>query len=814
MEKNPARIAYLICLTVFTLFLPEIVSSQSSLRFNGTNNYVQCNNGNAVTIGGNFTIEAWIKIEGRGRVAATGAGTSVTTGFTNIIPLVTKGRAVADGTNSREINYFFGYDSATRQLVAYYEVSGGLNNRAMCTTPLDTCTWTHVAVTCDMTNANSANRAWIFYINGVQQNSVAFTANAVPVSGALAPLTLGSAFDYTGSAVGTSLGNFEGKMDEVRIWSAVRTPAEISANYANELAGPQTNMIARYALNEQSGTTITNNGSVGATGNGTLVNTPGWFPNFGSDGLINPAQASALDFNGSSQYVSMGKATSLNTGSFTIEAWIRIEGTHTATSTGTGGITSAIPIVTKGRGEAETPSNLNMNYFMGIDNTTGQLAADFEEAYNGTTAPNHPIIGNTVLAANTWYHVAVTYGSGTWKLYVNGVLDKSKAEAGSPSPELNSIQHAAIGSALTSDGTAAGFFNGKIDDVRIWNTARSQVDIQTNMYQSLSSGTGLLGSWKLNENVATKVENSVANSCSSLGTLKGGPSFTGANFTPLMADNTPSPSNGATNYNGNTFTITPTHSSGSTMSVTLYTRIINTGNFVAVGTNASAASGTPININWISIQPNTTYEWFVSMTNGSNVVNGKVYTVSTAGFIPVKFVSFEGAVINNQVQLKWSTLNEMDNDYFQIERSTDGRKFSPIGKIKGQLNSTSLSTYNFTDPNPNKGVSYYQLKQVDIDEHFSVSKVVRVTVTDKGSFGLVIFPNPIKGNEINLSFLESINNSITVKIFDLAGKLQLNQQVSVENQNTSIRHTLANGIYILKVSTAQNEYSQKIIVQK
>ena len=138
------------------------------------------------------------------------------------------------------------------------------------------------------------------------------------------------------------------------------------------------------------------------------------------------------------------------------------------TSTGSGGIANAIPLITKGRAEVETPANLNMDYFLGIDASTGTLVADFEDNANGT---NHPVSGTTAITANVWHHAAAVYdtASDTWRLYLDGVLDRTLALGGNFTPESTSIQHAAVGSALTSNGTAAGFFQGQVDEVRIWN---------------------------------------------------------------------------------------------------------------------------------------------------------------------------------------------------------------------------------------------------------------------------------------------------------------------------------------------------------
>jgi hypothetical protein len=118
-------------------------------------------------------------------------------------------------------------------------------------------------------------------------------------------------------------------------------------------------------------------------------------------------------------------------------------------------------------------------------------------------------VGVRQLEENVWNHVAVTYDVATltWSLYLNGVLDVTKVEIASGSPQDLSIQHSSIGSALNSTGVAAGFFKGSIDDVRIWNYARSAAQIAANATQQITSETGLIGAYNLNEGAGTTATN-------------------------------------------------------------------------------------------------------------------------------------------------------------------------------------------------------------------------------------------------------------------------------------------------------------------
>src|SRR6266536_2312128 len=213
----------------------------------------------------------------------------------------------------------------------------------------------------------------------------------------------------------------------------------------------------------------------------------------------------ALNFNGTNQYVTFGAAPGLGAATFTLETWFKRTGAGIGTSTGSGGIASGIPLVTKGRAEAEG-SNVDMNYFLGIDSTTGKLVADFEDMAAGT---NHPVTGQTAVSQGAWHHAAATYDGTTWRLYLDGAPDGQLA-VGKP-PRSDSIQHAALGTAMTSMGVAAGFFQGTLDEARVWNYARSEAQIDQAMSQEITSASGLIGRWGLNEGSGISVADSSGN---------------------------------------------------------------------------------------------------------------------------------------------------------------------------------------------------------------------------------------------------------------------------------------------------------------
>ena len=191
--------------------------------------------------------------------------------------------------------------------------------------------------------------------------------------------------------------------------------------------------------------------------------------------------------------------------------------------------------MTKGRGEADGNSR-DMNYFLGIRTGDGVLVADFESYAGGTYAgggtfpagQNFPVAGTDPIGPGEWHHAAVTYDGRVWRLYLDGNLDQELDLGVDVAPRWDSIQHAAIGSAVTSSSAnppaaPAGFFAGDVDEVRIWNVARTQAEIQAAMTSELTTGTGLIGRWGLNEGTGTIAVNSIAGSPN--GTLTNGPTW-------------------------------------------------------------------------------------------------------------------------------------------------------------------------------------------------------------------------------------------------------------------------------------------------
>ncbi|WP_332962526.1 DUF4347 domain-containing protein, partial [Microcoleus sp. ARI1-A5] len=149
---------------------------------------------------------------------------------------------------------------------------------------------------------------------------------------------------------------------------------------------------------------------------------------------------------------------------------------------------------------------------------------NLEFAFNSTTGVKY-VTGNANVNDNQWHHVAAVYDGTNVLLYVDGVLD-AQSNVGSAIFSTNSY-NVRIGS---NEQVTGSNYTGQIDEVRVWNVARTQAQIQANKDISISSAAGLIGNWNFNEGTGTATADASGNSNN--GTLTGSVNWTVNDTTP------------------------------------------------------------------------------------------------------------------------------------------------------------------------------------------------------------------------------------------------------------------------------------------
>jgi len=176
--------------------------------------------------------------------------------------------------------------------------------------------------------------------------------------------------------------------------------------------------------------------------------------------------------------------------------------------------------------------------------------------------------------------------------------------------------------------------------------------------------------------------------------------------------------------------------------------------------------------------------------------------------LPIELTNFTAKYNYKAVNINWTTANELNNNYFEVERSKDGINFEIISNLKAKGNSNQIINYKDFDTQPLKGISYYRLKQTDNDGTFTYSKI-EVINTEK-PLEFTVAPNPTNTGEILINSEYNPNTENKIEVLDYTGKLLLEEKVSSSSTLLKLNQ-FAKGIYLIRVSIDGNFSYKKII---
>lgn len=173
--------------------------------------------------------------------------------------------------------------------------------------------------------------------------------------------------------------------------------------------------------------------------------------------------------------------------------------------------------------------------------------------------------------------------------------------------------------------------------------------------------------------------------------------------------------------------------------------------------------------------------------------------------LPVEMLSFSGENIRGTNILKWITASETNNDYFLVERSTDGHEFAGIKKVSGAGTSNNEHQYIIADSESPSGVSYYRLKQVDYNGEFLYSNTVKLTnATTKPE----ILKVGVSENNLNVNYICSRQGLYTLQVTDMNSRLVYSDDIYINEGSNTIKldaGKMSKGVYMLSLSSKGNE---------
>jgi hypothetical protein len=206
---------------------------------------------------------------------------------------------------------------------------------------------------------------------------------------------------------------------------------------------------------------------------------------------------------------------------------------------------------------------------------------------------------------------------------------------------------------------------------------------------------------------------------------------------------------------------------------------------------------------------------------------GSIYEI-----IPVELSSFTAIVKENDIQLFWTTVTEINNRGFEIEKINDSKSkiiqdWEMIGFVPGYGTSTEPKSYSFVDKDVTTGKHKYRLKQIDFDGSFEYSEIIETEVIQKLNYLLEQnYPNPfnpvtsISYTIPDFSLSKSEGCFVTLKVFDVLGNeivTLVNEEKApgtyeVNFQSLVNNNQLASGIYYYQLKAGEFIQTKKMIL--
>jgi hypothetical protein len=404
----------------------------------------------SLSITGAMTIEAW-------------ANFNSTPSSGSIYSIAAKWNHEGTGNSDRSYQAALRNDSGTLKAILNTSSNGGNSGvtQAQWNWTPTLGQWYHLAWVFD----GSGNA--IFYVDGTSQGTA--TGQNTSISNQSQSVYIGAAGNGSGGAEEF----FDGQLDEVRVWNAARTGTQLSNNKSVELAGNESGLVAYYPFEDigddagspfalydrmSNANDLTNSGATETT------DTP----------ITQSARAANLTA-ASSHYLYAPDSTSLSyTASMSAEAYVKF------TSLPSSG--NEMTIASKYRSD-----NNQRSWAFSLHNNAGTYQLKAGTSTNGTNFETASV--NWTPSTGTWYHVAMVYDASApnIKFYVDGTQQGS-TQTVTHTSIYDSTTALQIG-AINHGGTTSQHFNGKIDEVRIWNVARSSENIANNKNSEIQVDT-------------------------------------------------------------------------------------------------------------------------------------------------------------------------------------------------------------------------------------------------------------------------------------------------------------------------------------
>jgi hypothetical protein len=179
--------------------------------------------------------------------------------------------------------------------------------------------------------------------------------------------------------------------------------------------------------------------------------------------------------------------------------------------------------------------------------------------------------------------------------------------------------------------------------------------------------------------------------------------------------------------------------------------------------------------------------------------------------LPVELLSFTAKQSGESIALAWATASELNFNYFAVERSTNGKNFTEIGKVEGHGTTKIRHDYSFDDKTPQVGKNYYRLKTVDFDGYIEYHDVIVQDYTGNKEFH--IYPNPSDGASIKYHMNFAPDENSVIAIYNSQGMKVGSTFTPSHDSNLTFSNPLNRGVYYVKFVSNNFTKIERLVVR-
>ncbi|MEM7039409.1 MAG: T9SS type A sorting domain-containing protein [Bacteroidota bacterium] len=182
--------------------------------------------------------------------------------------------------------------------------------------------------------------------------------------------------------------------------------------------------------------------------------------------------------------------------------------------------------------------------------------------------------------------------------------------------------------------------------------------------------------------------------------------------------------------------------------------------------------------------------------------------------LPVRWGDISATQRDFFVEVAWQTRSEVNNDYFQVERSADNQAFEAVGEVEAVGQSTSPQDYTFVDRRPKPGSNQYRIRQIDQNGNSEISKVVTVNYVPPSRLDLAgIVPHPVSDQAL-IRYLSDRVQSVNFQLYNWKGDLVMQEaweSMPGDNEKTLSLEWMPAGVYLLRLAAGGTVVRDKLV---